>query len=103
MISVTATEMSPHPPVSAAVRVATGMRRPFSIAATALALVAAAAPAAAAQSAPNDPYFDLQWGQEQIRTPAAWARSTGAGTTIAIVDSGVDLDHPDLAGKIAGG
>jgi subtilisin family serine protease len=79
------------------------MRRALSIAAAALALVTATAAPAAAQSTPNDEYFGLQWGQQQIHTPAAWARSTGAGTTIAIVDSGVDLDHPDLAGKIAGG
>ena len=79
------------------------MRRPLTIAATALAMVAAAAPAASAQSTPDDPLFDQQWGQRQLHTPAAWERSTGAGSTIAIVDSGIDLDHPDLAGKIAGG
>src|SRR5687768_1821779 len=87
LISVTSTEMLPHPPVSATARVAAGMRRPISIAAAALALAAAGAPAAAAQGAPNDPYFDLQWGQQQIHTPDAWTRSTGAGATIAIVDS----------------
>lgn len=62
------------------------------------------APASAsAQTTPNDPYFDLQWGQPQIHTPAAWATSTGTGATIAIVDSGIDLDHPDLAGTVTGG
>jgi subtilisin family serine protease len=79
------------------------MRRPLTIAATALAVAAALAPAAAAQTTPDDEYFGLQWGQQQINTPEAWATSTGAGQTIAIVDSGVDLGHPDLAGKIAGG
>ena len=62
-----------------------------------------ARPVAGAQAAPNDPYFGLQWGQQQIHSRAAWATSTGAGQTIAIVDSGVELSHPDLAGKIAGG
>jgi subtilisin family serine protease len=58
----------------------------------------------AAQAAPpNDPYWGLQWGPRQIKADTAWATSTGSGQTIAIVDSGIDLDHPDLAGKIAGG
>jgi len=79
------------------------MRRVLLIASAALALALAAAPAASAQSAPNDEYFGLQWGQQQINTPEAWPTSTGAGQTIAVVDSGVDLGHADLAGKITGG
>src|SRR5947208_2283698 len=59
--------------------------------------------ASAATAAPNDPYWNLQWGPVQINAPQAWTTSTGAGATIAVVDSGVDLDHPDLAGKIVGG
>ena len=60
--------------------------------------------AAAAQAAPNDPlYGPSQWGPKQINAEQAWTTSTGAGQTIAIVDSGVDLSHPDLAGKIVGG
>jgi serine protease len=60
--------------------------------------------ATAAAAPPNDPlYGPYQWGPKQIRAEQAWATSTGAGQTIAIVDSGVDLSHPDLAGKIAGG
>jgi subtilisin family serine protease len=57
----------------------------------------------AAAQAPNDPYWGLQWGPKQVRAAEAWPVSRGAGQTIAIVDSGVDLDHPDLAAKIAGG
>jgi subtilisin family serine protease len=56
-----------------------------------------------AGAATNDQHNALQWGPQQIRAEQAWATSTGAGQTIAIVDSGVDLDHPDLAGKIVGG
>jgi subtilisin family serine protease len=59
--------------------------------------------AGTAAAAPNDPYWNLQWGPAQINAPQAWTTSTGAGTTIAVVDSGVDLDHPDVAGKIVGG
>ena len=69
-------------------------------ASAALALVAS--PAAAA-TAPNDPLYAKQYGPQQVRAPQAWARSTGAGTVVAVVDSGVDLGHPDLAGKLVRG
>ena len=67
----------------------------------ACALAALAFPGTAA--ATNDAYWGLQWGPQQVNAPAAWATSNGAGQTIAVVDSGVDLDHPDLRDKIAGG
>ncbi len=75
------------------------MRTITALAASACAL-ALAVPAAAAT---NDTHYAKQYGPQQVRAEQAWSTSTGAGTRIAIVDSGVDLDHPDLAGKIAGG
>jgi serine protease len=48
-------------------------------------------------SHPNDPLYGSQWGPGQVRVEAAWHRSVGRGAVIAIVDSGVDLDHEDLA------
>ena len=63
-------------------------------------LVQAAAPAGAA---PNDPLFPHQWGLAQINAEEAWARSTGAGALIAVVDSGIDLAHEDLVGKVTPG
>ena len=53
---------------------------------------------------PNDPLFAKQWGLQQIKAPGAWARGAlGAGTTIAIVDTGVDLNHPDLQPQLVPG
>lgn len=50
---------------------------------------------------PNDPsYSSLQWAPQKIECPAAWDISRGdAGTVISIIDTGVQLDHPDLIGK----
>jgi subtilisin family serine protease len=60
--------------------------------------------ASAATTAPDDPWFSAgnQWGLTQAGFPAAWCASTGAGALIAVIDGGVDLGHPDLAGKSAG-
>jgi len=76
----------------------TAMRRLPIVAMTVVALLAALAGTA---SATNDPYFSRQWALSQIGAPEAWTKSTGSGITIGIVDTGVDLGHPDLAGKIA--
>ena len=55
-------------------------------------------------SSPNDPLFSHQWGLAQIKAAGAWSRGgTGAGATIAIVDTGIDLGHPDLSSKLVTG
>jgi len=52
-------------------------------------------------TAPNDPHFSDQWGLAQIEGPAAWDVSTGSSAVpIAIVDSGIEATHPDLAGQM---
>ena len=73
----------------------TALRR-WSAALVGVALVSLPAPAHAS----NDPRFPEQWGLAQIGAPAAWATSTGAGVRIGVVDTGVDLAHPDLADKV---
>ena len=55
----------------------------------------------APQWVPNDPDLGLQWGLDFIDAPEAWFLERGSPSqVIAIIDTGVDLDHPDLASKI---
>ena len=50
---------------------------------------------------PNDAYFDRQWNMEKIQAPQAWAISRGSpDVVIAILDSGIDQNHPDLRSKV---
>ncbi len=50
---------------------------------------------------PNDPEYPKQWHLPQINAPEAWDVSTGSeDAVVAVLDTGLDLDHPDLAGNI---
>lgn len=46
----------------------------------------------------QDRYFAYQWGLENIMAPQAWEQTgaTGFGITIAVIDTGVDLEHPEF-------
>lgn len=58
-----------------------------------------------ASAAPNDPYFSLyQYGPQRIAAPAAWDVTQGTpAVKIAVVDTGVQLDHPELQPKLVPG
>jgi len=57
-----------------------------------------------AQLTPNDPSFVEQLHLPQINAPPAWDLTTSdSAILIAIVDTGIDEDHPDLSGKIRDG
>jgi subtilisin family serine protease len=45
----------------------------------------------------------LPWGIQRIKAPQAWPSSTGTGVTIAIVDTGIDYNHQDLAANCLSG
>jgi hypothetical protein len=48
----------------------------------------------------NDPYAGLQTVLRDLAVAQAQKWSRGAGVRIAIVDTGIDFEHPDLAGQI---
>jgi len=54
-------------------------------------------------AAPNDSHFGELWGlgaTPGVGVLPAWDRSRGSGQVIAVLDTGVDLTHPDLAGNL---
>jgi YD repeat-containing protein len=68
-----------------------------------------------ALAVPNDPFFSQQWGLQNtgqtggtpgadIHAPEAWDVEKGSSSlVIAVIDTGCDLTHPDLAGKFVSG
>jgi subtilisin family serine protease len=76
----------------------------------ALALVAAGPSHAAVVCAHADdayaqgPPAGSQWNLAEVRAPEAWARGArGRGAVVAVIDSGVDLSHPDLRDRLVDG
>jgi subtilisin family serine protease len=52
-----------------------------------------------AQATPNDPFWTAQTGPQEITAPGAWDLTKGSPSTlVAVLDSGIDAGHPDLAG-----
>ena len=53
---------------------------------------------------PNDEEFADQWGLEKMMVPEAWNITTGSSSvTVAILDTGIDANHPDLSDRMVAG
>ncbi len=51
----------------------------------------------------TDPYRDAQWALTRLSADKVWARQRGGGVAVAVLDTGVDTRHPDLAGVVLSG
>ena len=53
---------------------------------------------------PNDPYIGNQWHMRRVAVPAAWDLTFGSySIVVAVIDSGIDRNHPEFAGRLAPG
>ncbi|MEU1924129.1 type VII secretion-associated serine protease mycosin [Streptomyces albogriseolus] len=66
-------------------------------------LLAAALVLIPATPAHADGIRDRQWALDALHTDQVWPTTRGAGVTVAVLDTGVEADHPDLDGNVLEG
>jgi subtilisin family serine protease len=47
----------------------------------------------------SDPMYSQQWDLSKVSAATAWSKTTGQGVVVAVIDTGVDFNHEDLAGQ----
>ena len=58
---------------------------------------------ALAKPSPAQPAEVLPWGVDRVDADLVWGATSGAGIKVGIIDTGIELAHPDLAANIKGG
>ncbi len=53
---------------------------------------------------PNDTFWSAQWSLRRMQAPLAWTLNQGASSVaVAVIDSGIDLSHPEFTGRLQPG
>lgn len=60
-------------------------------------------PTASGRAAPAQPAQTLPWGIDRIDADLVWGTTTGDPVKVAVIDTGIELSHPDLKNNIKGG
>ena len=60
-------------------------------------------PESQVKSLSSPPYFSSQWGISTVAAESVSSTTQGAGITVAVIDSGVDPNNPDLSGRVIDG
>jgi subtilisin len=56
-----------------------------------------------AEGTPEPTAQETPWGIARVKAPAAWATSRGKGVKVVVIDTGIDMTHPELVGILKGG
>jgi hypothetical protein len=75
----------------------------LAIGCAALAVASASPGLAAGRAATTNPVRSLEWWLRELSVTKTWRRTTGAGVTVAVLDSGVDASQADLGGSVDAG